>query len=72
MMPDLVKAVIVEASDSHVCFADEEYCIMSSLNPEGIPAWKIFSFHFWGFPDNPLGGNWTLSPENVSRCAVRL
>ncbi|KAL7417314.1 hypothetical protein BDY24DRAFT_377459 [Mrakia frigida] len=29
----------------------------------GIPAWKVFAFHFWSDPQNPLGPSWTLSPE---------
>jgi hypothetical protein len=66
MMPDLVKAIFMEPPDSNVCFEDEENCVLSARNPDGIPAWKIFSFHFWAFPANPLGHNWTLSPENVS------
>lgn len=44
------------------CFKDLK-CILSSPNPSGIPAWKIFSFLFWADPGNPLGGPWTLSPE---------
>jgi len=66
MMPDLVKVVLVEASDSHKCFKDKENCILSSQNPYGIPAWKIHSFHFWTGGNNPLGRNWTLSPEDYA------
>lgn len=66
MMPELIKAVIVESSDARACFEDEQNCVLSGRNPDGIPAWKIFSFHFWAGSDNPLGRNWTLSPEDVS------
>jgi len=66
MIPDMVKAVIVESDDAFICFEDEENCILSSRNPDGIPAWKIFSLHFWTDAGNPLGRKWTLSPEEVS------
>ena len=66
MMPELIKAIIMEGSDAHACFEDEQNCVLSGRNPDGIPAWKIFSFHFWTGSDNPLGRNWTLSPEDVS------
>jgi hypothetical protein len=65
MMPDLVKMLIVQGEDAYGCFADEENCILSDRNPDGIPAWKIFSFNFWTGPESPLGRNWTLSPEDV-------
>jgi len=67
MMPDLIKAILVESPDTHECFEDEENCILSSRNPDGIPVWKIFSFNFWTGADHPLGRPWTLSPEEVSR-----
>src|ERR1700691_1012978 len=67
MMPDLVKAIILDGDDASKCFEDEDDCIRSAQNPDGIPAWKMFSFSFWTGPDNPLGRNWTLSPELVSR-----
>nr|XP_018264695.1 uncharacterized protein I303_02872 [Kwoniella dejecticola CBS 10117]OBR86853.1 hypothetical protein I303_02872 [Kwoniella dejecticola CBS 10117] len=31
---------------------------------EGIPPEKSFTFHFWSGPENPLGGEFTLSPED--------
>ncbi|KAF9477866.1 hypothetical protein BDN70DRAFT_922288 [Pholiota conissans] len=61
--PDLVKIVILEGSASHECFKSEK-CIKKPTHPLGIPAWKMFSFHFWGGAENPLGNAWTLSPEN--------
>lgn len=66
MMPDMVKAILVEPPDSHLCFEDDENCILSHRNPDGIPVWKIFSFSFWTHPDHPLGRKWTLSPEGKS------
>jgi len=63
IMPDLVKMIISEGDDAFKCLEDEENCILSTQNPDGIPAWKIFSFSFWPYSANPLGGNWTLSPE---------
>jgi len=64
LIPDLVKAIIVESYDTFACFEDEENCILSGENPDGIPAWKLFSLHFWTGADNPLGSNWTFSPED--------
>jgi hypothetical protein len=73
MIPDLVKAVLVEPSDTYACFKDVENCVRSSQNPDGIPLWKLFSFHFWAGRAHPLGPNWTLSPEDVShRSAIHL
>jgi len=66
MIPNLVKVVIMESDDTFVCFEDEENCILSVANPEGIPAWKILSFHFWSDAGNPLGRKWTLSPEEYA------
>jgi hypothetical protein len=66
MMPHFVKAILVEPPDADACFQNADYCVLSNQNPDGIPAWKIFSFHFWNDPANPLGHNWTLSPEYVS------
>ncbi|KAJ7611389.1 hypothetical protein DFH06DRAFT_1373655 [Mycena polygramma] len=59
----LVSVIMVDATDSEDCFNDPE-CVLSEHKPHGIPAWKIFSFHFWDSPHNPLGREWTLSPEN--------
>lgn len=63
--PDLVKIIIVEGSSARSCFADSN-CIKTAAHPLGIPAWKMFSFHFWGGASNPLGNAWTLSPENYA------
>jgi hypothetical protein len=83
MFRELVTLIILDASDTHSCFQDQE-CILMGHKPYGIPAWKIFSFHFWDSvrfelarftflpvlqPDNPLGPKWTLSPEEVSFAA---
>ncbi|KAH8083263.1 hypothetical protein HD553DRAFT_58705 [Filobasidium floriforme] len=42
-------------------------CIRREGYPQGIPLWKIFSFHFWQGPGHPLGRNWTLSPEDYKK-----
>lgn len=66
MIPDLVIAILVEGPEITACWDDEDNCLLSEQNPYGIPAWKLFAFHFWTGPDTPLGRNWTLSPEPVS------
>ncbi|KAJ6470986.1 hypothetical protein C8R45DRAFT_1218205 [Mycena sanguinolenta] len=62
MFRHLVVAVLADASSTKDCFHDRD-CVLTENNPRGIPAWKLFSFHFWGSADNPLGRKWTLSPE---------
>ncbi|KAJ6471157.1 hypothetical protein C8R47DRAFT_988443 [Mycena vitilis] len=64
MFRQLVSVIMVDATDSEDCFNDPD-CVLSEHKPHGIPAWKIFSFHFWDSPHNPLGRKWTLSPEDV-------
>lgn len=66
MMPHLVKAIIVENEDAYKCFEDKENCVLSETNPDGIPAWKLFSFFFWPMQQNPLGSLWTLNPEKYT------
>ncbi|KAL0952646.1 hypothetical protein HGRIS_006890 [Hohenbuehelia grisea] len=61
--PALIKAVILEGSDSEQCFNNPR-CIKTATHPLGVPAWKMFSFHFWTGSSHPLGNAWTLSPEN--------
>ncbi|KAF5315258.1 hypothetical protein D9619_006957 [Psilocybe cf. subviscida] len=63
--PDLIKIVILEGASADECFRDGK-CIKTANHPLGIPAWKMFSFHFWGGSSNPLGNAWTLSPENYA------
>jgi hypothetical protein len=65
MMPDLVKVLIMEGNEVFSCFKDEDNCILSPRNLDGIPVWKMLSFNFWTGPSNPLGRNWTLSPDLV-------
>ncbi|KAG8871989.1 hypothetical protein FRB97_008122, partial [Tulasnella sp. 331] len=40
------------------------------LPPNGthlnIPLWKVFNINWWGSPTHPLGGPFTLSPENYA------
>ncbi|KZT20785.1 glycosyltransferase family 18 protein [Neolentinus lepideus HHB14362 ss-1] len=61
--PDLVKVIIIECEAAANCFSSSD-CIKSEHNPLGVPVWKLFSFHFWTGDCHPLGGAWTLSPEN--------
>ncbi|KAI5889172.1 uncharacterized protein SCHCODRAFT_02633734 [Schizophyllum commune H4-8] len=63
LFPDLVKVIIAEGWDIDMCNKDPS-CVQSESNPLGIPLWKLFAFHFWGGHAHPLGGPWTLSPEN--------
>jgi hypothetical protein len=65
MMPDMIMAIIAEGDDVSDCFKDEENCILSDRNPDGIPAWKMFSFNFGTDPDHPLGAKFTLFPRNM-------
>ncbi|KAJ6615641.1 hypothetical protein B0H10DRAFT_1915806 [Mycena sp. CBHHK59/15] len=59
-----VVLIIASTEPARLCFNDRLNYIRSPENPSGIPAWKIFSLHFWMDPDNPLGARWTLSPED--------
>jgi hypothetical protein len=61
--PDLVKAVIMSPEMVEDCLHSWS-CIKSAENPLGIPLWKMFSFLFWNHPGHPLGGAWTISPED--------
>lgn len=70
MMPDLVKLIIADGDNAFDCFLDDENCVLSRQNPDGIPAWKMFSFNFWPRSETPLGRKWTLSPEDVSCCST--
>jgi hypothetical protein len=56
-------AIISRPTEVQACF-QQPYCILSDQNPHGLPLWKLLSFHFWTFPDHPLGHRWTLSPED--------
>ncbi|KAJ6505244.1 hypothetical protein C8R45DRAFT_894550 [Mycena sanguinolenta] len=62
MFRHLVVAILADVADVKTCFHDHD-CVLMENKPRGIPAWKLFSFHFWTSPDNPLGRKWTLSPE---------
>ncbi|KAF7367922.1 hypothetical protein MSAN_00857100 [Mycena sanguinolenta] len=65
MFRNLVIAIFADVPDVKACFHDHD-CVRVERNLRGIPAWKLFSFHFWSSADNPLGRKWTLSPELVS------
>lgn len=47
MFRHLVVAVLADTSDIKDCFRDRD-CVLMENNLRGIPAWKLFSFHFWG------------------------
>jgi hypothetical protein len=66
MFPHLVKAIMVEDTETYECFKNTEDCLLSELNPDGIPAWKIFSFYFWPQANHPLGGQWVMNPEDYT------
>ncbi|KAF7968286.1 hypothetical protein HWV62_31023 [Athelia sp. TMB] len=66
-MPHLVSVILLEHEEVFSCFNDKENCILSEVNPDGIPAWKLFSFFFWAMNNNPLGASWTLVPEDYRR-----
>lgn len=70
LFPNLVLAVIMESDWATMCFEDKISCQQNPTNPDGIPVWKIFSFHFWWHPVSPLGPRWTLSPENYTAEAL--
>ncbi|KAJ7770925.1 hypothetical protein DFH07DRAFT_735138 [Mycena maculata] len=65
MFGALVKMVLIEGSQVKDCFESETY-VRSPENPAGIPAWRIFSFFFWGFAAHPLGAKWTINPEDYT------
>ncbi|KAJ7235499.1 hypothetical protein C8J57DRAFT_1248342 [Mycena rebaudengoi] len=61
-----VAAVIFDRDAVKACFAGPTTCARSARNPDGIPAWKIFSWYDGqpgDEPDSPLGHAWTLMPE---------
>lgn len=62
---DLVKVVITDVGQSHVCWWTHPSCRRKPDNPSGIPVWKMLTFYFWSDINNPLGEKWTLSPEPV-------
>jgi len=41
-------------------------CMQTASNPEGIPIWKSFAFHFWEDNKSPLGRDWTVAPEDYA------
>ena len=64
--PDLVVAIFMDAWEAHACFTDLGNCVLSESNPDGIPAWKMFSFSWWTNVANSLGRQWTFSPEDYA------
>ena len=70
MFPQLVKAILADDHQVERCFNDTELCVLSAVNPIGIPPWKMFSFAFWSQAAHPLGHPWTLAPENYERLGL--
>jgi hypothetical protein len=66
MFPNNIVAIFMDPSMSASCFADTSNCVLSESNPGGIPAWKIFTFHWWTNPANGLGSQWTFSPDDYA------
>lgn len=66
MFPHLVKAIFLQKEDVYECFEDREHCVLSDINPDGIPIWKTWSFEFWADVAHPLGHKWTLNPEDYT------
>ena len=65
-IPSLVRILIVNPDGSFDCL-DMPSCVYHPVsNPEGIPPWKLFSFSYWAGGYNPLGAQWTVSPEPYS------
>jgi hypothetical protein len=67
MLQSLVVSVFWDGASAESCFASTHFCAKSDSNPLGIPVWKIFSFHFWHSAANPLGREWTFSPEDYGK-----
>ncbi|KAF8321311.1 hypothetical protein DL93DRAFT_1635375 [Clavulina sp. PMI_390] len=61
-----ILAIIM--SDEHVynCWDNPKTCVKSPQNPNGLPIWKLFTFHFWSDAPHPLGNLWTLAPEDYA------
>ncbi|KAF7303981.1 hypothetical protein MIND_00629100 [Mycena indigotica] len=62
--PTLIIMVILNPDDVDRCFNSPNImCHKTTNNPEGIPAWKIFSFNWWTVGSHLLDERWILSPE---------
>jgi hypothetical protein len=59
----MVIAIFSRDVEIEACVKDSS-CILSEHNPDGIPLWKFYTFHFWSHPNHPLGRLWTLNPED--------
>ncbi|KAL7423893.1 hypothetical protein Q5752_001478 [Cryptotrichosporon argae] len=62
-----VRTVVVDPEQASVCWddsmADEQRCLKTATNEDGIEAWRLLSFWYWDDPGNPLGPAFTLSPS---------
>ncbi|KAF7313104.1 hypothetical protein MKEN_00996300 [Mycena kentingensis (nom. inval.)] len=63
-LPNLISMVLLDVGDMMTCFNDASaLCVKTNDNPDGIPAWKMFTFNWWEDSAHPLDGRWDLSPE---------
>ncbi|KAJ7135138.1 hypothetical protein C8R46DRAFT_1325962, partial [Mycena filopes] len=65
ILREFVPMIFFDVPEDEKCFHNQE-CVRTKDRLHGIPAWKMFSFHFWDSAANPLGKKWTLSPEDYS------
>ncbi|KAJ7714165.1 hypothetical protein B0H14DRAFT_3523082 [Mycena olivaceomarginata] len=63
MFRRLVSAIFEDVPDVMACFHDQD-CVLREHRPHGIPAWKLFSFHFWG---TATASNLNVRPDHSSR-----
>ncbi|KAF7323881.1 hypothetical protein MKEN_00609500 [Mycena kentingensis (nom. inval.)] len=64
--PDLVKVIFMDDFEIFGCFRDQDACLQTARNPNGIPGYKMLAFYFWTWPRHPLGPRWIVSPENYN------
>ncbi|KAH8081857.1 hypothetical protein HD553DRAFT_358927, partial [Filobasidium floriforme] len=76
-IPSLVHMVMAEAGHIKDCSSPDYEphenwrCVKSEGFEEGLPIWKMFSWHFWESPAHPLGHQFTLAPEDYARYPSR-
>ncbi|KAF7294174.1 hypothetical protein HMN09_01145800 [Mycena chlorophos] len=59
-----ISMVLLNPEELDRCFNDPaSLCSKTPENPDGIPAWKLFSFNWWTIGSHPLDARWILSPE---------
>ncbi|KAK7024999.1 hypothetical protein R3P38DRAFT_3533140 [Favolaschia claudopus] len=65
LLGPFIKIILVSHAQNLYCHSHPP-CTKTAHNPGGIPSWKLLTQHFWadGANINPLGAQWTLSPED--------